>query len=139
MFHKSGKTECDTCSKFIRMILGGDKGYRNTQTLGGEGMMALTMTAETEEAPDDVAATQATPRKPKRQWRKESFHLLDARFSHYRSVVERVIGYLKDSFAFLRGPIFASQQNQLTDILRIACALSNRNVARNPRHFFKGN
>lgn len=137
-FGKTGECECPDCGTVCNVCGAGDKGYRNMPALGDHGKVALTMTAATEEAPDDVAAARANKGKGRRKWKKQNWHVLDSRFSHYRSVVERVIGYLKYRFAFIRGPIFASQQAQLADVLRIACCLSNRNLSKNPQFFFKG-
>lgn len=109
---------------------------------GEKGLIALTMSAKTKISPDDEAKEieakkkkETEPKSKNGGWAAGENHVLDGRFSHYRSVVERVIGYMKTTSSFLSGPVAASQRDKVSMVLLIVCALTNKKLREMPNLF----
>lgn len=151
-----GKVELDDGTQF-RVAVGGDKGYFNMKQIG-ESIAILTESAVAanaagapgDDAPEvandnddtDDSADDADPASKRRGFsrmeRIKRFHethpggILHASFARYRSVVERVFGWLKRSSRFLAGPIRHDQEQALLDAILVLCALNNAQVSRRP-------
>lgn len=101
------------------------------------------MTAATESIPDDeVPGADGTSGKAKKKggagkFKAQDYHILHPRYSHYRSVVERVIHGIKHEIKFLAGPVYLEQEKYLSLLLVIACSLSNKKVKENHKFYFK--
>ena len=90
-------------------------------------MLALTMTSLTEMSPDEEAGGARATRE---QLEQKAY--LSTRFSHYRSVVERVIGWMKMHSALVAGPIFVKQTKDLNRALLMTAILSNMALETDP-------
>lgn len=149
-----GKVEVDGCQ--FRVAVGGDKGYFNMKQIG-ESIIILTesaVAANAAGAPGDAPevdnddnddasnSADAEPASKRRGFsRKERIErflethpggILHPSFARYRSVVERVFGWLKRSSDFLAGPIRQDQSQALLNAILVLCALNNAQVSRRP-------
>lgn len=130
----------------LAVIYGGDKGYVHMRPPGPKGIKALTMTAKQKQKDAITASTENTDKdkkttpttndkKKKAKKSADDQCYFDARFSHHRSAVERVIGWLKQTSRFVAGPIFVKQVNLLNWAVVVTCALSNRSLKKTPKLF----
>ena len=117
------------------------------------GLIALTKSAiaegngESTDGNEAAAAALATPeagskkrkkaaKKSKRKRaKKPDSHYYSARFSHYRSVVERVIGWLKQTSRFLGDAVYLSQSALVHRVLIITATLCNLALSKKPKMF----
>ena len=138
----NGLVDCDqpNCGRTkLILVVGGDKGYKNMEPPGELAKLALTMTAQTEMDPEeeqDVAQgrkdAKDVQRKAKDKFADKSKYIIHTRFSHWRSLIERVIGRVKSVSRFVAGPLYLDTANKrLANVLVLVASLCNKALAKN--------
>jgi len=120
------------------VAVGGDKGYVDTAVPDGY-KLALTLSAAEGE---DLGERAKNGRKKSNkvaalQKRLGENAILHESFATYRSVIERVIGYMKHMSCFVEGPVYGSQTPWLAAVLLVVASLSNWRLSLNPHVFVK--
>lgn len=133
-FGENGKVYIEGIEHIL--IIGGDRGYK-LMSVPEFAKLMLTMSAEKMTSPqEEAAAASRGKNKAKRKSIIDEPHVvIDERFFSYRSVVERSIGWLKQTIQFLAGRIYNTQLKRLGELLPIACALANKALSENPELF----